>query len=193
MRWRRHPSSDPAPPALRAERNPVRIPAAAVGELAHQGQGAGYCRLRQIPFSRGLFFPIQKHHSHRVPSNPVCASLLKSLLQTGSLGTTISQKTPHRGVFCSLTSDPAPPALCAERNPVRIRRPKIGKLACQAKGVRIFAQRAKFRSPSVSSSLSENSTPPFPRKRRLTRASTFFFTSFGFCGTILLNTKGGLL
>ena len=31
------------------------------------------------------------------------------------------------------------------QNPVRIRRSEIGKLACQAKSVRIFARSAKFR------------------------------------------------
>ena len=105
-----------------AKRNPVRIPAAAVGELAHQGQGAGYCRLRQIPGtpSAGVFLRWRRRPTCRRRIPFACRSPAHSFKRV--LWATPLHKNAPPGRFCSLTSDRAPPALCAERNPVRIRR-----------------------------------------------------------------------
>ena len=219
------PPSDPAPPALRAERNPVRIRRPEVGKLACQAEGArilplaansgdpvrgGVFALEASPFigpgsARALRgaesgpHPPPGDRQARLPGEgradirptgeiPVPrlllpypqASLLPRAVESrlrvarrlvpsnGFFGHDHFAKNAPPGRFLFANIGPGSARACAERNPVRIRRPKIGKLACQAKGVRIFAQRAKFRFLSVTSSPSANTTPPHTVESRLT-------------------------
>ena len=74
----------------------------------------------QIPRASALVHLFHKAFNPRLlspssqsPSNPVCASLVNSLLQTGSLGDTASRKRPAGAFSLANPSDPARKRACS--------------------------------------------------------------------------------